>query len=115
MRTMSHRKQTSHHVDRRLDHKKERAAVRQVLDGGHVRQPQLTNWSSPNEPIPVIDDTMPHKAHKTGCPKNHGGLHEPVPNWGWRSGAEHVCKYCNKSFYGRGTGNWLVRDPGLLS
>jgi hypothetical protein len=124
------RKQTTRHVDQRIGHKQERAAVRQVLAGGHVRQPQLMHWSSSVDPIPVIDDVMPHRSgHKDGCPKNHGGEHKFIPNpkrhfhkstdasYGWWVGDYEVCQYCNKrgQYPATAWGSWLVRDPALLS
>ena len=55
---MSHHKKgrTIHKENKRLDHKKVRAAERQVLDGGNPRQVRYSTWDyRPGRP-PVIDD-----------------------------------------------------------
>lgn len=75
---MRHRA-TSKGEDKRLDHKRERAATRQVLDGGHLNEAHGTSWSHPLDKVPILDDT-PQIGHRskgsaTHCKRNKGGPH----------------------------------------
>lgn len=113
-------KRTSKQENRRIDHKKDRAAVRSILGGGHPTQPQHMNWSSKAEPIPVMDDRMPAKGRRGRCKRSPNGKHTAVYNHGRRSvsygsgdykwtrfiGPEHVCMYCGKHKHGYRSGQW---------
>lgn len=93
--------------DRRLDHKTERAAVRQVLDGGHVRQPHSGNWGYRPEPIVLPDEAFvsDKKKHSKGCKRNKYGPHiierwfiSPSRPW-YLQHPPYRCQKCGKGFY----------------
>lgn len=66
----------SNKFTKREDHKKERAATRQVLDGGHFHNIRSDSWSHRIEQAPLPDDAIvTSKKKKGGCKKSHGGLH----------------------------------------
>lgn len=120
---MRHRA-TSKTEDKRLDHKRERAATRQVLDGGHLNEAHGTSWSHPLDKVPLLDDT-PQVGHrsKSGCKRNKGGLHileawprvpsvlhrwdeeggtwihETLPWWRRPYHPPYRCSKCHKGFY----------------
>lgn len=122
---MRHRATTKNEI-KRSDHKRERAAVRQVLDGGHLREARSSSWNDPMDKVPILDDTPqgghPHKDRAHHCKRNAGGPHvveswPVVPSQTWRYDEEkgwvceqvpwwrrpyhppYRCINCHKGFY----------------
>lgn len=91
--------------DRRIDAKKDRAAVRQSLGGGHPTQPQHMHWGSKAEPVPVLDETPRRSGRpRKGCPKRKGGKHVPIRTSYTQFASTYarvICKYCGKHKWGR--------------
>jgi hypothetical protein len=121
-------KRVSKQLNKRLDHKQDRAAVRQVLDGGYARQPRHSSWSSPVEPVPVPDDAPSTGARKRkGCPKNKGGDHAPrlkrvVSHMGLADTPTRfyyitVCDFCGKQRLNHSDKGWSAQrrhsDPSV--
>jgi hypothetical protein len=117
--SQSHRRATSRKEIKRLDHKKARAAERQVLSGGHHRSPRALSWSDKLPQPPILDAPSNGKVRsKKNCPKNKGGAHYPVhakrrqqgyrdgePFYGWSyRSSKVVCLHCNKDM-------WRYRGP----
>jgi hypothetical protein len=110
-------KRVSKQIGRRMDHKRERAAVRQVLDGGKARQSPNDSWAYRPEPVPIPDDAPSTGCKKTrGCKRNKGGDHAPVLKARYYGTGEYrrvwydtVCDYCGKHRWGRNTKGWTVK------
>lgn len=113
---------TSKQIGRRIEHKQDRAAVRQALDGGHVRQSPNDRWNHRPSRTPIVDDRMPAKGRRAGCKKSPNGKHTAVYNerrrkvtYGYGDhkyttyaigSPEHVCMYCGKHKHGYRSGQW---------
>lgn len=137
---MSHHKKgrTIHKENKRLDHKKARAAERQVLGSGQPRQVRFDTWSYRPDCPPVIDDgeaasTRPSPKKKTRpkkdrCPDNPKSraheflLDDPVEDSS-RYGAElrqdRICVWCGQEasrwtfVWGGGWSNWGGDDSHI--
>jgi hypothetical protein len=89
--------------NKRIDHKRARAAAQQALDGGYIRVVHSSNWGVrvPQPPVLDVASTRGRKKGARVCKRNKGAAHTPIyrhsGNWrkvGW------FCACCNKRLWG---------------
>lgn len=105
---MNRKKATTKRENKRIDHKKARAAERQALDGGYSRMIHGLSWSHTPEQPPLLDEAMPPRPRKKDkrkwCKGQVGKEHQweaATKYYGSTPYAITRCKRCRKEKWGR--------------
>lgn len=106
---VNRKKITSRAENKRIDHKKARAAERQVLDGGYSRTVHGMNWGTSVPQPSILDDGQPgsrprKKNKRKWCKGQVGKEHKWVAATKYYGSTPYAitrCERCRKQVWGR--------------